>query len=501
MKTRFLLFASFVCISLFSEAQVNQSDSLALVEFYNKTQPKNGNWSRHKNWLTAAPLNDWYGITVTNKRVMEVTLTFNNITGKLPPSFLNLTALKTMNFRGNTALSIALNANISKLKNLTYLDLQSTNTTGTIPGQITQLTKLEYLNLSNDFLSGTIPSGIGSLAILNNLTLTNSRLSGQVPASLGNLTSLQSLYLDNNKFNGVLPQQGYWPNLTNLFLNGNDFSGSLPVWLGSSKPLYWVQIDGNDFTGTIPASWGDSLKNLYRFSATYNHLTGPVPEWLLQSPNIDELDLNNNEFSRQDNPCTVISPSLLVYQLENNRYNFNGLECLTTNFGGFSSVSPQALLKISTRGKQLTLSAGGTLSKNTYSWYQVGTAQPTVIKGDSTFTPAQSGQYYAKVTNTAVSRLTLTTDTVAYTKTERAADLHIAVSPNPARGQVTLYGLDDKTDALVRVSDLSGHVWMQATSRKQTMLKLNIADLKGGNYFITVSGSDGSVKTLPLVKE
>ena len=500
MKVKSLLPLFLLFISMAGKAQVNQNDSLALVEFYNKTQPKNGSWDRHKNWLTSAPLTDWFGVTVANKRVTQLTLTFNNITGKLPPSFLNLTALKKLNLRGNTALSIALSASLSKLKNLNYLDLQSTNTTGAIPEQITQLVKLEYLNLSNCFLAGTLPASIANLQKLNTLILSLSGLSGPVPTGVGNLPSLQVLYLNNNRFNGTLPTQGYLPSLTQLVVGGNQLSGNLPAWLNGSRQLYYFDVAGNNFSGPIPASWGDSLKSLYYFNAAYNHLSGAIPEWLLQSPVLDDLELNNNEFSRQDNPCTVLSSSILLYQLENNRYNFNGLECLKPNFGGFGNVSPQAPITIGTKGKQLTLSAGGTLSNNTYSWYRVGTMQATVIAGDSTFTPTLSGQYYARVTNKAVPGLTLTTDTVNYTAAAKAAELHITVSPNPTREQVTLYGLDDKADALVRVTDLGGHLWLQATSRKQAMMTLNVANLKPGTYFIAVSGN-GSIKTLSLVKE
>ncbi|MBE7174444.1 MAG: T9SS type A sorting domain-containing protein [Williamsia sp.] len=500
MKVKSLLYLFLLFVSVAGKAQVNQSDSLALVEFYNKTQPKNGSWDRHKNWLTSAPLTDWFGVTVANNRVTQLTLTFNNITGKLPPSFLNLTALKKLNLRGNTALSIALSSNLSKLKNLSYLDLQSTNTTGAIPEQLTSLAKLEYLNLSSCFLTGSLPASIDKLQKLNTLILTLSGLGGTLPAGIGNLPSLQVLYLNNNRFSGTLPAQGYLPSLTQWLVGGNGLSGNLPAWLSGSRQLYYFDIAGNNFSGPIPAAWGDSLKGLRYVYAGYNHLSGAIPEWLLQSPVLDDLELNNNEFSRNDNPCTVLSPSILVYQLENNRYNFNGLECLKPNFGGFGNVSPQAPLKIGTKGKQLTLSAGGTLSNNTYSWYRVGTTQATVIAGDSSFTPTQSGQYYARVTNTAVPRLTLTTDTVTYTAAAKAAELHIAVSPNPTKGQVLLSGLNDKTDALVRVTDLSGHLWLQATSRKQAMITLNVANLKPGTYFIAVSGN-GGVKTLSLVKD
>ena len=81
---------------------------------------------------------------------------------------------------------------------------------------------------------------------------------------------------------------------------------------------------------------------------------------------------------------------------------------------GSNSVvyGPQALLTIHTTGSKLTVGAGGTLSTNTYKWYNASGLVYTK-KGDSTYTPTIGGNYYAVITSTTATGLTLRTDTIA----------------------------------------------------------------------------------------
>src|ERR1035437_724489 len=62
----------------FIKAQVAVQDSLALVDLYNST---NGpGWTSKANWLTG-PVKNWYGITVTANRVVNINLGYNQLTG------------------------------------------------------------------------------------------------------------------------------------------------------------------------------------------------------------------------------------------------------------------------------------------------------------------------------------------------------------------------------------------------------------------------------------
>ena len=124
-------------------------DRDVLVALYNAT---NGpNWRNNTNWLSAAPLNQWHGVTTdANGRV-------------------------------------------------TRLDLSGNGLSGTLPSELGRLTNLEYLYLFTNQLSGSLPSSLGNLTNLKELDLRYNQLSGSLPSSLGNLTNLQRLWLGGNQ--------------------------------------------------------------------------------------------------------------------------------------------------------------------------------------------------------------------------------------------------------------------------------------------------------------
>src|ERR1044072_5382653 len=102
MKFRLYPFCLVVATSLsifMGNAQVNKNDSLALVDLYKTTNGQN--WDDNAKWLTKNPVNTWYGITVTGKRVTGIKLNYNNLTDSLPPSIGNLAELRVLNLFGN----------------------------------------------------------------------------------------------------------------------------------------------------------------------------------------------------------------------------------------------------------------------------------------------------------------------------------------------------------------------------------------------------------------
>ena len=93
------LISSLLAIS--TSAQVNTTDSLALVALYNSTD--GANWTTP--WDLSQPVSTWNGITLTGDRVTNVNLLSQNMNGTIPSEIGDLTEL--------TQLTIAQSNNIS----------------------------------------------------------------------------------------------------------------------------------------------------------------------------------------------------------------------------------------------------------------------------------------------------------------------------------------------------------------------------------------------------
>ncbi len=108
----------------------------ALVALYEATDGPN--WVEADNWLTDAPLGDWYGVgTDASGRVVRLELDGNRLSGPIPSELGNLTGL-------------------------TGLDFQNNGLSGPIPPELGNLTSLTILWLSGNDLSGPIPPELGA---------------------------------------------------------------------------------------------------------------------------------------------------------------------------------------------------------------------------------------------------------------------------------------------------------------------------------------------------
>ena len=119
-------------------------DSLALVSLYEST---NGpDWISNAGWLSG-PLATWYGVQLRDRRVTELRLHDNQLSGSLPLELGDLTALQGFYLSGN-------------------------HLTGALPQTITNLTQLGSLVLSSNQFSDlpdlSVLSNLDTLRIQNN---------------------------------------------------------------------------------------------------------------------------------------------------------------------------------------------------------------------------------------------------------------------------------------------------------------------------------------------
>ena len=290
----------------------NSSDRAVLVALYEATDgPK---WKNSENWLTDAPLGDWYGVdTNVSGRVVSLDLSGHpgepniphGLSGRIPPELGELTSLASLNLRVNE-LTGEIPSEIGGLQDLEVLELWANDLSGPIPPGLGGLRRLKVLALDQNALTGLIPPDLGDLANLESLWLGENDLTGPIPPELGKLTTLDTLALASAGLSGPIPPElGGLTNLTYLNVAGNDLAGQLPAsFLNLAlEVFYWLQRNGSlcapdtsDFRAWLavieihlpgPFCW-DGSRDRTALTALYEATGGPSwnesENWLTDTP-------------------------------------------------------------------------------------------------------------------------------------------------------------------------------------------------------------------------
>lgn len=378
---------------------VNNQDSMALVDLYNSTG--GSNWTNNNGWLDE-PVYYWKGIVVENGRVVVIRLDENNLTGTIPSSIGNLTAL-------------------------TSLDLSENNLTGTIPNEIGNLVNLEGdmkraglvtwlyemgLDLSENKLSGSIPTSLGNLTNLKSLRLYKNNLTGEIPVELGALRNSYFLCLNENNLTGTIPPEiGNMSNLITLSLGQNNLSGEIPEEIGDLDSLTSFGAPQNNLSGTIPPDIFYNGKLVFLLLAQ-NELEGPLPE-SMSIPYFGYLNLSSNQLT--DLPYISLFYNMPLNMgttivLDTNNFNFNDLEQFTeleiTRF--FYAPQDTITLEKNTVDNvtELSMDAGGT--QTTYQWFYNGSEITGETNNKCTVLPQNEiGKYHCEAKHSLLPDLTL----------------------------------------------------------------------------------------------
>ena len=269
------------------------TDRAALTALYEATN--GAGWKNSNNWLSDAPLAQWYGVEVDALgRITELRLESNNLEGRIPPRIGDLDRLTGLDL-GKNALTGPIPPEVGGLAELRSLVLWSNHLEGPIPPRIGRLSRLWELHLSDNELTGPIPPEIGRLSRLRGLGLWSNDLEGSIPPELGDLAALTRLWLSSNDLAGPIPPGiGRLSQLQSLSLSANDIEGSIPAELGDLPALTELWLGYNDLTGPIPPEIG-RLSQLMELHLGHNALTGRIPPEIGQLSQLRTLELWSND--------------------------------------------------------------------------------------------------------------------------------------------------------------------------------------------------------------
>jgi hypothetical protein len=245
-KTLFTWAIVFGVSSSISHA-IPPSERQVLIDLYNSTN--GANWTNRTNWNGAVGTEcTWYGVfcTAGDANVFNLSLDNNNLTGTLPATLNQLTALEVFAVEDNEI-------------------------GGSIPS-LTGLTSLKFFEVSRNLLTGSIPPLTG-LASIETFVASGNRLTGSIP-SLSGLTTLDYIELDQNQLTGSIPSLTGLTALTGFSASENQLTGSIPTLAGLTQ-LRFVSAYQNRLTGSIPSFAG--LTELRTVDVRFNQLTGSVP--------------------------------------------------------------------------------------------------------------------------------------------------------------------------------------------------------------------------------
>ncbi|KAK9095837.1 hypothetical protein Sjap_021334 [Stephania japonica] len=246
--------------------------------------------------------------------------------GPLPHSLGSLEQLAFLGLGGNN-FEGEIPCSFSKLSRLKEVDMSSNSFVGPIPSLEASCKTIARIELSSNKFSGPIPSSYytnNGLPSLIDLTLSNNQLNGSIPSSLFSLPSLLVMYLDQNKFIGILEDEEEFPNsfsspLETLDLSHNLLEGNIPNFISKLTSLSDLYLNSNNFHGVVDPRVFVSLKNLATIDLSSNIMLSidasdiainipnlsvfkasscnlsAFPEFLRYQPNLNTLDLSNNQ--------------------------------------------------------------------------------------------------------------------------------------------------------------------------------------------------------------
>lgn len=169
----------------------------------------------------------------------------------------------------------------------------------------------------------------------------------------------------------------------------------------------------------------------------------------------------------------------------------NAAGCDTLILPGFINEYPLPNATITQSNDTLFSSLGVS-----YQWWSTDSG---LIAGatNSFFVPSQTGNYFVVVADSIGCEGTSNIISITGINEFSVGNLHLAITPNPAKDIITITATSLKNLSL-SLYDLTGKVFLQKQFDKKT--EINFSELSGGIYFVKVVDEDGNSAIKKLIK-
>jgi len=240
--------------------------------------------------------------------LQELKISYNGLTGTLPPSFAGSRIRILWINNQKQGLSGSLDV-LGYMPNLDQVWAQGNSFVGRIPN-LSNCTTLFDLQLGDNRLYGNLPRSIFSLPNLLNISLQNNMFQGPIPV----FPSQVMVTLGSTRtFCSITPGTPCDPQVTALLTIADAFNYPQELaesWLGSDPCNNWVGVtcDSSRFkvivlnlarknlTGFISPAFAD-LTSLTSIILDDNSLFGALPDKLTSLKMLQQLDVSNNNLT------------------------------------------------------------------------------------------------------------------------------------------------------------------------------------------------------------
>ena len=324
------------------DTPTNPYDKKAIMALY---QSANGpKWYNNTGWMKGDPCSYpfWYGLYCIDGRVLQINLVLNGLTGPIPSSITQATALQVIRLYSNS-ITGEIPAGLFEMNSLQIIDFNTNLIKGTLPSRIsmpslTQLSLygnqingdlpstfvaplLQILELSSNSFSGVLPTSLSGSPHLTDLIVSRNMLSGYFPSSYSKLIKLQKFWSFNNMFdNPSIPNE--YQSLTDMIeVQADSLSGEIPSWIGTSwsslqnlvlingylngnlpnsicnlQDITGLRLFNNSLSGELPNCLCD-MEKLVDFEISDNHLTGTIPDTFDNCKNMQNFHVSRNNLT------------------------------------------------------------------------------------------------------------------------------------------------------------------------------------------------------------